>query len=202
MNPSQAEVYGQRILELAPDSYQAHYWLAVKCERNHEPARAIGEYQAAIEKAPAAAGLHFALGRVYLQMANYEAAAEAFRQELAIQPRFGAAHLNLGLLHLLRAEFPASLTALAVSHSSALQARAGRTCCWGRVQVRLGNLEQAAAELERAVQLQPDLRSAHYELASVYSRLGRKAEAQKQLRAFRALAETAREPPAKGQMRP
>ena len=177
------DAFGQRLLEAAPDSYQAHHWQAEQHRRKREHSAAVAEYRTAILKAPEAAGLNFGLARVYLEMADYDAAVEFLNKEIAIHPYSGAAHLLLGSLYLLRAKFDEARfhaeTALRLGHKSS-----EAHLLLGRIHARLGDLAQAAAQMEHALELQPQLPTAHYELAIIYTKQGRSQLAEKHLRLF------------------
>lgn len=178
--------FGQKLLEAAPDSYQAHHWQAEQHRRKREHSAAVAEYRTAILKAPEAAGLNFGLARVYLEMADYDAAVEFLNNEIPIHPYSGAAHLLLGSLYLLRAEFDKARshaeTALRLGHKPS-----EAHLLLGRIHARLGDLAQAAAQMERALELQPQLPTAHYELATIYTKQGRSQLAEKHLRLFERL---------------
>src|SRR5262249_40982842 len=91
-DPLAGDAFGRRLLEVAPDTYQAHHWQAEQHRRRREHSAAVADYQIAIGKAPEAAGLNFGLARVYLEMANYDAAVEFLNKEISIHPYSGAAH--------------------------------------------------------------------------------------------------------------
>jgi tetratricopeptide (TPR) repeat protein len=182
-DPLAGDAFGHRLLEVAPDSYQAHHWQAEQHRRRREHSAAVADYQIAIGKAPEAAGLNFGLARVYLEMANYDAAVEFLNKEISIHPYSGAAHLLLGSLYLLRAEFDQARshaeTALRLGQNSS-----EAYLLLGRIHARLGDLAQAAAQMEHALELQPQLPTAHYELATIYTKQGRVQLAEKHLQLF------------------
>ena len=68
--------------------------------------------------------------------------------------------------------------AAAVAFPKALQPRLGA----GRALFHLGRLEEAAAELRHAVQIDPGSRAAHLTLSRVYASLGRESESDEHAR--------------------
>lgn len=182
-DPLAGDAFGQRLLEVAPDSYQAHHWQAEQHRRKREHSAAVAEYRTAIDKAPEVAGLNFGLARVYLEMADYDATVDFLKREIAIHPYSGAAHLLLGSLCLLRAEFGEARshaeTALRLGYQ-----RSEAYLLLGRIHARLDNLNEAATHVKRALELEPHLPAGHYELAVIYTKQGRAEQAEQHLRLF------------------
>lgn len=199
LDSTRAPAFGKRLLEAAPNSFQAHIWRATQAERENQAETAVREYRLAIEKAPPSmAGLHFGLARSYMKMADYERTCEELRQELRVNPYSGPSYLLLGAMLVIRGEFEQAVLALQGALKLGYKP-ADANSQLGRAYVRLRKFEEARGALEEAVRLQPSLKEAHYELSRVYARLGRHEEAAEQVRLFEELKakEQAEAPPPK-----
>jgi len=186
--------FAQRLLGAAPDSYQAHQWLAEDYRRKGDLPKAAGEYRLSIERAPGTAGLYFGLGRLLTEMADYRGAMQALENELRVHPYSGPAHLLLGSLCLADGAFEQAVKHGEVARSLGHQPAEAHLLL-GRAYSVLGDFARAAEELERAIALRPESRDAHFRLAGVYSRLGKLDQAQRHLEVFRKLEASVTLPP-------
>jgi tetratricopeptide (TPR) repeat protein len=76
----------------------------------------------------------------------------------------------------------------AVLHSLALKTNfAASHALLGKIQLREGELKDAAASLEQAIRYRPDLVQAHLQLAQAYQKLGRDADASREFAIVREL---------------
>ena len=184
--PERAEAAGKRILQLAPDSYEAWQWQADSFEKQERLEEAVRAYRNAIGKAPAQAGVNFGLSRVYVKLADYEAARQCLRRELVLNPFSGQASLLLGTLELLDGGFDDAIAHLKQAASTPATA-ADAWLNLGRAYFRRGNAAEACEALRLAVDLRPDSAIAHYQLSLAWRRLGKTAEAEASMAEFQRL---------------
>ena len=184
----------QLLAQGAPTSPQAHELLAETYEMQGKWDDAEKEYRAIIAHNPGFPGIHFRLGRLLLSKPNPPAstpedAKHEFEQELAIDPSNAGAEYVLGELarqtqswddavnHFSRAakldpQFEEAYLGLGVSLIS------------------LKHFPDAIPPLEMAVKLDPASPDAHYQLATAYTRSGRKQDAEKEFATHQRLIKT------------
>ena len=188
----------QELARFAPNSYPAHELNAESLELQGKWDDAAKEYQQILKQNPDLPGIHFRMGRLLLSKPNPPAdvgaqARKEFEQELKIDPSNAEAEFILGELARQDQQWDE-----AVKHfSRATQLDAG----FGDALLGLGasliatkKFAEAVPPLEAAVKLQPTNPVAHYNLATAYSRSGKKAEADKEFAIHRQM--TQKEPPA------
>jgi tetratricopeptide (TPR) repeat protein len=106
----------------------------------------------------------FAKGQAALQGGELDAAAEAFRRVLALDPRAGAAYSNLGVIAMRRKEWDRAITLLRKAEE--LEPKmAGIRLNIGLVEYRRANYQAAIAPLASVLRDQPDSQQARYLLA-------------------------------------
>jgi tetratricopeptide (TPR) repeat protein len=178
----------ERLLHIAPGSYQAHQLYAEALKVQGKIADAIAEYRKVLAMAPRLPGIHYQIGRLLLaeerDSATRDAAGREFEEELQISPGDAASEYELGEMarqarkwdeaieHFGRAvksdpDFPQALIGL------------------GKSLVSAGRAQEAVEPLEAAVKLTPHDPVAHYQLSFAYLRVGRQEEAKQQLAIYR-----------------
>ncbi len=173
------EVYGQNYM--AQEQYAA----------------AIREFRKAIETGPQIIGLHYQLGEALLLSERTEskraAAEQEFQLELKQSPQDANCMLKLADIALERSRIEEAKSlvdhALRVRPASS-EAHVARA----RILQVEGNFPSAITELETAEKLAPDVKTTYYQLATLYRRQGREAEATQQLQTFQRLASAERAP--------
>jgi Tfp pilus assembly protein PilF len=174
----------QELAHTAPSSPQAHELLAESYEAQGNWAGAEKEYRAIIEHNPNLPGIHFRLGRLLLSKPNpptsvAEDAKHEFEQELVIDPSNAGAEYVLG--ELARQN---SLWDEAVKHFSraaTLDAHFSEAYLGlGMSLMSLKRYSEAVTPLETAVRLDPKNPDAHYNLATAYTRAGRKEDGERE----------------------
>lgn len=145
-----------------PDVRLAHFNLALVAEDRGRPQDAIAEYRKEIELHPQASyKAWFNLGKVYAQLGDRTAQADAFRHAIESNPSFAEGRLYLAKLYL-----------------------------------DLGQrFDEALALARKGIELGPDAAYAplgHYVIADIYSRQGRRAEAEQEAAKGRALEQATR----------
>lgn len=182
-----ATVTSQRLLRVAPGSYQARQIDAEVLEIQGNNADALAEYRSILAVAPNVPGIHYHIGRLLLagehDSAALEKARQEFEAELAINPDAGSEYelgemarevrkWNEAVEHFGRAvkidpQFSAALIGL------------------GKSLVSAGRASEAVAPLEQAVKLNPADAVAHYQLSFAYLRVGREEDSKKELALYR-----------------
>jgi tetratricopeptide (TPR) repeat protein len=177
MNAGQVERAGRVIDPLLrdPGSAEAQMLLGSAALARGDLPAAVAAFGKAAALAPALPMVHSLHGQTLLGTGDADGAAAAFRRELAANPNDFEANLRLGQI----------LAARSDPEAEPLLARAGLlrpsspepVLDLARIHAKQGDLERARAALESLVRSQPQLAPARRELAAVYARLGRSADA-------------------------
>lgn len=174
----------QELAANSPDSIAAHKLNAEAFETQGKWADAEKEYRAIVEQDPKLPGIHFRLGRLLLSKPNppptvAEDARHEFEQELAIDPSNAGAEYVLGELARQDQSWDDAVTHF--SKAAKLDPQFGEAFVGlGISLISLKRYADATAPLERAVKLDPRNPDAHYQLATAYTRAGRKEDGQKE----------------------
>ena len=197
----EAEADYRKLAELNPNSALVHRGLAESFDAGGQPEKAIAEYEAAIKQEPNNPDLYEALGEANLKMSRRPAAQQAYEHALALNPHSAIALYNLGRIDIESGK-PEQGVALLRKAESVHASPAPTYFYLGLGLAELGQNAEAAQWLERSLSSQPSAftaQSAYYQLARVYKRLNRNADAQKALvELSRLKAEAARTAAEKG----
>jgi tetratricopeptide (TPR) repeat protein len=121
-----------------------------------------------------------------LELTDVDAAADAYRRTIDLDPGHADAHVNLGrLLHEQRAPAAAEKHYRAALEADPEHATAAFNL--GVALEDLGRVREAVAAYEQAIEIDPENADAHYNLAGLYEKRGDKAAAVRYLKAYRAL---------------
>jgi tetratricopeptide (TPR) repeat protein len=157
------------------ESAESAYLLG-QSEFLHQNIPAAAEHLArAVELNPNLPGAHSLYGQVLRGMSRMDAATEQFRQELKVNPYDFVANTEIAMLLKQDGKFDEALQHVA----RALQVRPGDPGAryqQASIHTAQGNLEPARAELEGLVKEFPSFAEAHAALATVYYRLKRTAD--------------------------
>jgi len=174
----------EQLARNAPNSIQAHELSAESYEMQGKWDSAEKEYRAILILDPKFPGIHFRLGRLLLSKPNPspEAAQEAkqdFEQELKIDPSNAGAEYVLGEMARQSQKWEDAAThfsraAKLDNHFSEAYLGLGVTLMAEK------KYPDAIAPLETAVKLDPQNPDAHYNLATAYTRAGRKQDGEKE----------------------
>jgi tetratricopeptide (TPR) repeat protein len=172
---AEGQVLLDRILRNG-DSPEARFLLGTRFYESGDYRAAVKELAGAVELNPKLPQLQSYYGLALLNTGDPDAAAAAFRRELAENPNDYASNLALGQILTVARHFddavPLLQRALVVRPQSVDATLALGECLSG-----LGKLQEARDRLEAAAQAAPASLRAHQALLSVYTRLGLAPEA-------------------------
>jgi tetratricopeptide (TPR) repeat protein len=177
------------LIASAPDSARTHQALAEQYTELRRVADAEKEYREAIRLRPDAPGVHLALGKVLAGGGNWAGAEVEFREEAKLRPAHAesAYHLGSALIQLGKArEALAALQSadkLAPNMPETLYAL-------GKAAAMNGNTATAEASWKSLLSVENDsdlAAQAHFELAALYRKDGKTADAGREMQAYRKL---------------
>jgi tetratricopeptide (TPR) repeat protein len=172
----------QDLVNSAPGSYQVHKLDAEGLESQEKWDEAAAEYRKILEENPKLPDIHYRLGRILLskQPPAEEAAKKEFDAELAIDPNNSAAEFMLGDIARQAQQWDE-----AVAHySRALKMDSGFEEAYlglGMALNAAGKNSEAVAPLESYVKMEAADPAGHYQLSIAYARVGRKADAEREM---------------------
>ena len=154
------------------DSAEAHLLRGTLELSAHDRDGALADLEKAIALNPRLAGAHARLGELLLTLGESERARAVFAQELALDPDEFTSNLNMGVLSKQDQEYVEARR----HFERALKARPndpGVRYQMANVDLATGNLEPARQALAVLIAESPDFAEAHATLATVYYRLNR-----------------------------
>ncbi|MGA8149395.1 MAG: tetratricopeptide repeat protein [Terriglobales bacterium] len=181
----------QELARGASGSYQAHELLAESFEMQGKWQEAEKEYRGILKQNPQAPGIHFRLGRLLLSQPSPSAsvADEAkgeFEHELQIDPSNAGAEYVLGELARQHQQWDDAIAHF--SRASQLDAQFAEAFLGlGVSLISAKRYADAIPPLETAIKLEPRNPDAHYNLATAYTRAGRKQEGEQEFAIHRRL---------------
>ncbi len=179
----------QALYRLDPDSWYVHRALAENYSAMGQPEKAIAECEAAIKKRPTDPDLYEFLGDEDQKVSRFVDAAKAYSQELVLNPHSAIALYNLGKIKVETGDPENGVLLL----QQAVDAHASPAPAYFYLGLGLsmqGKNQEAVQWLERVLQNSPSdfiRQSDYYELARVYQKLNRKADAQHALEELKKL---------------
>lgn len=178
-------------LELAPDNWRSHAFLAAFYHRQARDCESIAEIQQAITARPDNSEPMARLGALYIEIGSYDEAITTLERAIRLSPSF-AAYENLGTAYLDRHDFAKAID----SFKNALALRPdlkspddyighgnlARAYSWGR-EPGLARLEyeQAIALAKQQLEVNPKDLDANLSLSIYYAKLGQRADSRNQL---------------------
>jgi tetratricopeptide (TPR) repeat protein len=141
----------------------------------HERDSARADLEKAIALNPRLSGAHARLGELLLSLGESDQARAVFAQELALDPEEFTSNLNMGVLAKKDQDYAEALRYF----DRALKTRPndpGIRYQIANVDLATGNLDQARKAMEALIAESPDFAEAHATLATVYYRLHRSAD--------------------------
>jgi arylsulfatase A-like enzyme/Flp pilus assembly protein TadD len=169
----------QRVLKEQPEMPVANMQYGMAHARLKHYDLALAPLQKAVQLLPDNGMGHYELGLALFETGDWKAAAPQFEAAVKGAPRWADAHFSLAAVYARIDRVPEAMTELDTTLSlSPDHYRAN--LLRGRILSLQGNSLEAVANLEKAVEVQPDSREAHLFLADAYEQVGRGADAQHQ----------------------
>ena len=144
---------------------------------------ATEKFEAVLADYPAQPDIHFRFGAFLMQQAP-QRGIEEIGKTLQLEPGHVPALVGLTMIYL-KNDDPKSALEYAERAVTAGPGDFATHVALGRTLLATDDAARAADQLRIAVDLAPDSADAHYSLASAYSRLGRKEEAQREQEEFK-----------------
>ena len=173
------------LMVAAPNSARAHQMMAHELARQGKADEAIANYREALKIDPKLPGLHFELAEMLnstIPNGRQEAESE-YRAALAINPSDEKSECRLGDLAALKGD----LKAANEHYERALNLRpsdAEANIGLAKTLMSMDQSDKALPLLEYAVKLDPTSAVAHFRLSTAYRRMGRTADAKRELEEF------------------
>jgi tetratricopeptide (TPR) repeat protein len=146
---------------------------------------AIGKFEAVVKEFPADPDIHFRYG-AFLMRQEPEHGLTEITKAIELDPDHIPALVGLASIYLGNGD-PKSAAEYALRACKASPDDFATHVVYGRALLESDDYVDAAVELATAVRLAPESADAHFSLASAYSRLGRKADAQHEQEEFKRL---------------
>jgi tetratricopeptide (TPR) repeat protein len=167
-----------QLFEVDPDSHRAHQVLGDMDEAREEDSKAIEEYEKALAKRPTLPNLHYQIGHLKWKSYKTQEAREQFQAELAINPRHTGALFDMGSTYLQEHQADKALVYLKKVYD--LDPRYPDLHEFiGIAYNQLKRYAEAEKELKIAAPSDKD-GTLHYQLARVYTAMGKSAEAKQE----------------------
>jgi Tfp pilus assembly protein PilF len=157
------------------ESAEAHLLLGTTKMNAQEFADALVDLKKAVELNPKLPDVYSYYGLALLTTGDMAAAADAFREELKSNPNDFVSNLQLGVIFKQDQRYDEARS----SFDRALRARPGDPGVryqLATLDLANGNIEQACSRLEQLIAETPQFVEAHVSLATIYYRLKRKAD--------------------------
>ena len=174
------------VLQNEANSPRAHQILG---EANLETGNRDGartHFEAALSARPDLQGAHYALGEIALAAGDFAGAEREFRKEATRFPGSAAAAFKLGFVFSNQGKTREALGAL--RHADELQPGMPETLLeLGKAEAATGDSAEAEKHFARVVELEPGSNlsaTAHFQLAQIYRKAGRAADADRELKRF------------------
>jgi tetratricopeptide (TPR) repeat protein len=175
-------VEGQKYIDRifgAGESAEAHLLMGVAHINRQDYPAAKTEFKRALELNPRLPTAHALYGRSMLAMGEHEAAERAFRQELGLNINDFDANLQLGYMRKTSQKFEEASAYLERAMTIRPNDLAARKLL-ASLRLQTGDVNEAVRMFESIIQEVPDLIEAHVQLATAYSRLKRKDDADRE----------------------
>lgn len=171
------------VYELDPDSYRAHQLRAQFLEASNKDEEAIAEYRKVLSRNPEVQNIHFAIGTLYWKDQHLQEARGELEAELKLNPNHPDALYELGDIAAFSGDTQVAekyfLAALRL-RPNLLEAHYGLE----KICTQSGRYQQSLDHLRKVLSIDPSEATAHYRLAAVYRKMGRPADAEKELAIF------------------
>jgi predicted O-linked N-acetylglucosamine transferase (SPINDLY family) len=162
---SQAIEGFRRVLELLPNSYEAHVNLANVIKASSQTDVAIELYRKALSLAPENPDVLFALGAALLDRRDFAEAIACLTRVVSARPGFAEAHYNLGLALELTGQKADAVAAYRTAISRNPNLASAYSNLGGILQA-LGETDEALAACRKAIELDPNFADAYNNLGA------------------------------------
>lgn len=171
-----------QLQRVAPESAAAHELLGQSFESQGKLEDALAEYRRAVEKNPAAPGLHFLIGNVDWKLKEADAAQAELKQELKLNPHHAMANLRMGQI-VLETQRDEPLRAVVFLREAATDARSSLEAHreLGKALRLAHKFPEAVHELQLVASQRPNDDSVHAQLAALYKDLGDRERARQEI---------------------
>ena len=178
------------LLQQSPDSASTHILMGEALDSQGKTDEAMAEFEAAIKISPKEPNVHFAIGYMHWRAQEFDKARKEFEEELAVVPNHEQALAYLADIEW-KNDHPE--LALPLLEKSIQSNRVYRFAYVekGAIHLAQKNYKEAEPALLQAVKLDPAEPDAHYQLGRLYQALGRKVEAERELKKTQELRERA-----------
>jgi len=183
----------QRLAMTAPHSIEGHKLNAEALEAQGKWDAAEKEYRRVLEQDPHQSGVHFLLGRLLLSKpdpdsTSGEEAKKEFQEELKIDPSNAGAEYVLGEMARQASQWPDAIQHF--TRATELDAGFGDAFLGlGTSLLSAKRFPEAIPPLEAAVKLEPRNPAAHYNLATAFTRTGRRQDADREFAIHRQMTQ-------------
>ena len=161
----------RRVLAEDPGILEAHLVLGNLFVKREDWEGAIAAYRDALALDPEYKSAILGLADTYRAADRLDEAAAGYRRLLELDPNDNKAHFHLAGIHAAREEYGAALEVLAGLEATG-EERAPARNLKGQCLLSLGRLDEAEAELRRALEMDDRLSDAWYNLALVFEQRG------------------------------
>jgi tetratricopeptide (TPR) repeat protein len=159
------------ILEIRPETPEAHYTLGTALVDAGRPAEALAHFEAAIQIDPDQAESHYNLGRALQVLDRSSEALGHYQEAVRIQPDYPSAHYNWGIaLYALRRPQEAISHFLATIQLKPDHADAHYNL--GAVYAALGRINDALISIRKSIELDPQNEQYRRSLAKLEQAIG------------------------------
>jgi tetratricopeptide (TPR) repeat protein len=177
------------LMEKHPESFRVHQLGGEVMEAQGRTDRAIKEYQLAVKENPRVPQLNYRIGRLILRAGGPDADQQAlgkFQQELAVNSSDAPSEYWIGVIY--TNQHKGKEAEEHFQRSKKLDpAFADPYVGLAKVLLQEKQPQKAMSELQKAIQIEPNDATAHYELMEAYRDQGKLAEAQQEMAVFQKL---------------
>jgi tetratricopeptide (TPR) repeat protein len=151
--------------------------------------QAVDEYEKARSLAPDLPGVNYQLGVLQSELHDYNKAFEAFQRELTLDPNSADAHYSMGAYYLGFGNDPEQARRHFEKTIQLRPTHLGGYLGLMKIYISHGRLEEALRVADRAAGLASGNEEFHYLKARAFSLLGKKEEAEKEMKTFERMRE-------------
>lgn len=183
-----SQIEFHRLLEMAPDSFRAHQFIAESYLAQHNKDEAEKEYRAALKANPGSVEILDALGDLKRSESKFDEALDYYARAAKQAPGDYSSAYGAGACYLFKQDPQRAVESLRRAVTIDTGSAAAHLAL-GDALLREGQISVAVTELKVATTLIPDMRQAYTLLVRAYQKLGQTDQAQEALRKEQELAQ-------------